>query len=200
MVYSPCTNHIHLFCPWFTFCVSFILLFYFLYVGSTYTIILFLLLWTSCNTISSLFNILFHFFSKNSLSPAIFSLLLLCLLKYLTCFTFTILTPGGGNDNPLQYSCLENPMDWGAWQATVYGVTKSRTWQRNQYLGFPSGSDRKESTCNVGDLDSIPGSRRSLGEENDYLFQYSCLKNPMNRGACQATVYGVTKSWTRLSD
>ena len=35
--------------------------------------------------------------------------------------------PGGGHGNPLQYSCLENPMDRGAWQATVYGITKSRT-------------------------------------------------------------------------
>ena len=34
-------------------------------------------------------------------------------------------SPGGGNGNPLQYSCLQNPMDRGAWQATVYGVTKS---------------------------------------------------------------------------
>ena len=36
-------------------------------------------------------------------------------------------SPGGGNGNPLQYSCLENPMDRGAWRATVHGVTKSRT-------------------------------------------------------------------------
>ena len=36
-------------------------------------------------------------------------------------------SPGEGNDNPLQYSCLENPMDWGAWWAAVHGVTKSRT-------------------------------------------------------------------------
>ena len=35
--------------------------------------------------------------------------------------------PGGGNGNPLQYSCMENPMDRGAWHATIYGVTKSRT-------------------------------------------------------------------------
>ena len=35
--------------------------------------------------------------------------------------------PGGGHGNPLQYSCLENPMDRGAWQATVHGVTKSQT-------------------------------------------------------------------------
>ena len=37
-------------------------------------------------------------------------------------------SPGGGNGNPLLYSCLENPMDRGAWQATVHGVTKSQTW------------------------------------------------------------------------
>ena len=36
-------------------------------------------------------------------------------------------SPGEGNDNPLQYSCLDNPMDRGAWQATVHGVTKSQT-------------------------------------------------------------------------
>ena len=36
-------------------------------------------------------------------------------------------SPGGGNGNPLQYSCLENPMDGGGWQATVHEVTKSRT-------------------------------------------------------------------------
>ena len=39
-------------------------------------------------------------------------------------------SPGEGNSNPLQYSCLENPMDGGAWQATVHGVTKSRTQLR----------------------------------------------------------------------
>ena len=40
-------------------------------------------------------------------------------------------SPGGGNGNPLQYSCLENPMDRGAWWATVHGATKSRTWRSN---------------------------------------------------------------------
>ena len=37
-------------------------------------------------------------------------------------------SPGGGHGNPLQNSCLENPMDRGAWQATVHGVTKRQTW------------------------------------------------------------------------
>ena len=43
-------------------------------------------------------------------------------------------------------------------------------------LGFPSVSDSKESACNVGDLGSIPGCRRSPGEENGYPLQYACLE------------------------
>ena len=56
------------------------------------------------------------------------------------------------------------------------------------------GSDGKESACNAGDTGLIPG--RSPGEVNGYPLQYSCLENPMDRGAWQATVHGVTKSWT----
>ena len=66
--------------------------------------------------------------------------------------------------------------------------------------GFPGGSDGKESTCNVGDLGSIPGLGRSLGEGNGYPLQYSCLEKSVDRGAWWATVHGVTKSQTRLSD
>jgi len=64
----------------------------------------------------------------------------------------------------------------------------------------PDGSDSKESACNMGNLGLIPGSRRSPGEGNGNPFQYSCLENSMDRGAWQATVHGVTKSWSRLSD
>ena len=60
--------------------------------------------------------------------------------------------------------------------------------------GFPGGSDGKASTCNVGDLGSIPGLERSPGEGNGNPLQYSCLENPMDGGAWHATVYGVTKS------
>ena len=67
-------------------------------------------------------------------------------------------------------------------------------------LGFPAGSYGKESTCNVGDLGSIPGSGRSLGGGHGNPLQCSCLENPMGRGAWQATVHGVTKSQTRLSE
>ena len=58
----------------------------------------------------------------------------------------------------------------------------------------------KESACNVGDLGSIPGLGRSPGGGHGNPFQYSCLENPMDRGAWRATVHGVAKSRTRLSD
>ena len=66
-------------------------------------------------------------------------------------------------------------------------------------MGFPSGSDGKESTCNVGDLGVIPRSGRSPGEGNGNPLQYSCLENPMDRGVWRATVHGVTKNQTRPS-
>ena len=68
------------------------------------------------------------------------------------------------------------------------------------YMSFPCGSDGKESACNAGDLGSIPGSGRSLGEEGGYSLQYSCLENPMDRGPWWATVHRVTKSLRQLSD
>ena len=67
-------------------------------------------------------------------------------------------------------------------------------------LGFPGGSDGKDSACNVGDPGSIPGSERSPAEGHGNPFQYSCLENPMDRRASRATVLKVVKSWTRLSD
>ena len=60
-------------------------------------------------------------------------------------------------------------------------------------MGFPSGSDSKESACNAGDLGLIPGSGRSSGERNGLPLQYSCLENSMDRGAWRATVHGVIK-------
>ena len=65
-----------------------------------------------------------------------------------------------------------------------------------RYLGFPGGSDSKESACNVEDLSSIPGSERSPGEGNGNPLQYFCLENPRDRGAWQATVHGAAKSQT----
>ena len=75
-------------------------------------------------------------------------------------------TPGGGNCNSLQYSCLENPTDKGAWQAAVHGVTRVG---HNLETKPPCGS--------------IPGLGRCLGEGNGNPLQYSCLENPMDGGA-----------------
>ena len=50
-------------------------------------------------------------------------------------------------------------------------------------MGFPGGLNGKESGCNAGDLDLIPGLGRSTGEGNGYSFQCSCLENPLDRGA-----------------
>ena len=106
-----------------------------------------------------------------------------------------------GNGNPLQYSCLENSMDRGALRATVPAVTESQTRQHARlpsHQGFPSASDSKESTSNVGDTGLIPGSGRSLGGGNGNPLQCSCLGNPMDRGAQWATVHGIAKSRTQL--
>ena len=69
-------------------------------------------------------------------------------------------------------------------------------------MGFPSGAVVKNPPANAGDArdtGSIPGLGRSPGEGNDNPLQYSCLGNPMDRGAWQATVPGVTKNQTRLN-
>ena len=68
---------------------------------------------------------------------------------------------------------------------------------------FPGGTVVKNlpaNAGNVGEACSISGSGRSPGGGNGNPLQYSCLGNPMNRGAWWATVYGITKSWTPLSD
>ena len=65
-------------------------------------------------------------------------------------------------------------------------------------MNFPGGSDGKESACNAGNPSLIPEFGRSPREGNNNPLQYSCLENFMDRGAWQATVHGVTKSWTRL--
>jgi len=90
-------------------------------------------------------------------------------------------------------------MDREAWRAAIHGVAKSRTrlsdWSELiVHLGFPSGSDGKESASNSGDLNLIPRWGRSPGEGHGNTLQYSCLENPMDRGACWATVHEVAES------
>ena len=84
---------------------------------------------------------------------------------------------GEGNGNPLQYSCLENPMDGGAWWAAVHGVEKNWTFTERLHFHF---------------------SLSCIGEGNGNPLQCSCLENPRDSGAWWAAVYGVTQSRTQL--
>ena len=63
-------------------------------------------------------------------------------------------------------------------------------------MGFPGGSDAKDSTCNEGDPGLSPVLEKSPGGGNGNPLQYSCLENPMDGGAWQATVHRVTKTQT----
>ena len=67
------------------------------------------------------------------------------------------------------------------------------------HLGFPDGSDCKENARDAGDLGLIPELGRLPREGNGYPLQYFCLENLMDRGAWQAVIHGIAKSWTRLS-
>ena len=82
-----------------------------------------------------------------------------------------------------------------AWCAGIHGVAKSRTRLSN--WSDPIWSD-KESACNAGDMGWILVGERSPGEGNCYPLQYSCLENPMGRGAWQAIVHKLAKSLTGL--
>ena len=68
------------------------------------------------------------------------------------------------------------------------------------WMDFPDGSLVKNLPANAGDVGLVPGSGKSPGEGNGYPVQYSCLENSRDRGAWWATVHGVAKSQTRLTD
>ena len=91
---------------------------------------------------------------------------------------------GGGQRNLLQYSCLENPNEqsslvgYSPWGCKVLYMTEWLSTHTHKYLGFPGGSDGKESTCNAGDWGWVPGSGRSPGGGHGNSLQCSCLKNP----------------------
>ena len=119
-------------------------------------------------------------------------------------------TPGRGHGNPLQHSCLENPKDRGVWGATVLRVSQSQlNWLRmnatsGHNWGFRGMGKNPPAnagdTRNAGDMGLIPELGRSSGVGNGNLLQYSCQDNSMDRGAWWATVHGVTKNQTWLSD
>ena len=95
----------------------------------------------------------------------------------MTFFHQLCLHDGEGNGNPLQDSCLENPMDGGAWWAAVHGVVKSWTLTERPHFHF---------------------SLSCIGEGNGSPLQCSRLENPRDSRAWWAAVYGVTQSQTQL--
>ena len=105
------------------------------------------------------------------------------LVEYLSCLCFgdylIILSSGHreGNGTPLQYSCLESPMDRGAWWAAVHGATRSQTRLSKFTFTFHF---------------------HALGEGNGKPLQCSCLENPRDGGAWWAAIYGVAQSLTQL--
>ena len=90
-------------------------------------------------------------------------------------------TVGEGNGTPLQYSCLEDPMEGGAWKAAVHGVAEGQTRLSDFNFTFHFHS-----------------SLSHIGEGNGNPLQCSCLENPRDGGAWWAAVYGVAQSQTQL--
>ena len=87
------------------------------------------------------------------------------------------------------------------WADILYVKWKCELWtEYGKEEGFPGDSDGKESACNAGEPSSIPRLGRSPGKGNGKPLQYSCLEDPMDGGDWGATVHGVTKSQTWLSD
>ena len=90
-------------------------------------------------------------------------------------------------------------------EQAIVGQLRGSDTRRGQHteVSFtftPGGSDSEEPACSAGDLGSGPGLGRSPGGGHGNTLQYSCLENPMDRRAWQATIHGVTKSQTGLSD
>ena len=107
---------------------------------------------------------------------------------------------------PYKYKGEGQPLNRGdSWELmrTTTPTSKEQVqlqWFLTQRQDFPSGSDGKASAYTMGDPGSFPGLGRSQAEGNGNPLQYSCLENPMDRGAWEATVHGVAKSRTQLSD
>ena len=95
-------------------------------------------------------------------------------------------------------SCLENPMDGGAW-CRLLSMGSQRVGH-DRATSLPFTLVGKESACNAGDPSLIPGSGRAPAGGNGNPLQISHLENPMDRGAWWTVVQGVAKSGTRLSD
>ena len=137
--------------------------------------------------------------------------------KYVSIITWTVLEPSPA---VLGVSLSDRMIITQQWlgvsrsgQVRTVGVSlgashtfRNPTGRTSEWIGWshthrvPGGSDGNESACNAGDLGSISGSGRFSGEGNGYPCQSSCLENSMDRESWWATVHGVAKSQTQLSD
>ena len=100
-----------------------------------------------------------------------------------------------------QHTDFRRNQTFRTWQKKEnWGALKLQLLQAKCSLGFPGDLAVKNPSANAGDVSLIPGSQRSPGERNGNPLQYSYLANCMGRGAWGATVYGVAKSRTQLSD
>ena len=86
------------------------------------------------------------------------------------------------------------------WKLSLGRVRTSLVFGKDVGFGFPGGSDSNESAYNAGDMGSIPGLGRSPGGGYGNPLQYSCLENSVDSGTWRATVHGITKRGTYLSD
>ena len=102
-------------------------------------------------------------------------------------------------EKPFQTMHSVSPAWSGCHQSQRILLEKQMLRPLSQSCGLPR-LPCKESACSAGDPGLIPGSGRSPGGGNSNPLQSSCLENSMDRGAWQATVHGVAKSWTRLND
>ena len=100
----------------------------------------------------------------------------------------------------IRKTIIESSIKYGMYPSGLLNVWIIITANIFSAYYVPGGSDSKESACSAGDLGSIPALGRTPGEGHGNPLQYSCLENPMDRGAWQVTVHGVTKSQTWLSD
>ena len=118
----------------------------------------------------SILLITLRFVSCSSMWPMYHGQCSMCTWK----ICFLLLLVWEGNGNPLQYSCLENPVDRGAWWAAAHRVIQSQIWLK--WLSMH--------VC--------------IGEGNGSPLQYSCLENPQDGGAWWAAIYGVIQGRTWL--
>ena len=115
-------------------------------------------------------------------------------------------SPGGGQGNPPQYSCLENHQGERSlacchpWGLKELDTTEQLSTFLHKHEASLVTYTVKESARSAGDPGLVPGLGRSPGEENGNPLQYSCLENPTDRGAWGYSPGGHQESWTRLSN